>query len=161
MTSTPQMRNWLVHFQQSRPSIHRSVTLNYLFGRSPNPSVHLAHEDAHNNSLDASGISGLVIDNLSVAWLFPAASTQTLGCSWYRTGSGSDRVKHSTFGTTRKSYAPMFRRFQREHLSTHAVSGWIPSLPLRVLYRTLYSQWRNPNRWTRAELAGISSITCP
>src|SRR5882724_3688817 len=36
----------------------------------------------------------------------------------------------------------MLRRFQREHLSTHAVSGWIPSLPLRVLYRTLYSQWR-------------------
>jgi hypothetical protein len=51
-----------------------------------------------------------------------AASTEPLGCSWYRTGSGSDRVKHSTFGTTRKSSAPMLRRFQREHLSTHAVS---------------------------------------
>jgi hypothetical protein len=32
-----------------------------------------------NNSLDASGTSGLVIDNLSVTWLSPAASTQTLG----------------------------------------------------------------------------------
>ena len=31
---------------------------------------------APNNSLDASGISGLVIDNLSVMWLSPAASTQ-------------------------------------------------------------------------------------
>jgi hypothetical protein len=31
-----------------------------------------------NKSLDASGISGLVIDNLSVPWLFAAASTQTL-----------------------------------------------------------------------------------
>ena len=32
-----------------------------------------------------------------------ARSTLTLGGSWYRTGSGSDRVKHSTFVTTRKS----------------------------------------------------------
>ena len=32
-----------------------------------------------NKSLDASGTSGLVIDNLSVTWLSPAASTQTLG----------------------------------------------------------------------------------
>jgi hypothetical protein len=31
------------------------------------------------NSLDASGTSGLVIDNLSVTWLSPAASTQPLG----------------------------------------------------------------------------------
>ena len=30
-----------------------------------------------NKSLDASGTSGLVIDNLSVTWLFAAASTQT------------------------------------------------------------------------------------
>jgi hypothetical protein len=30
-----------------------------------------------NNSLDASGTSGLVIDNWSVTWLSPAASTQT------------------------------------------------------------------------------------
>jgi hypothetical protein len=30
----------------------------------------------YNKSLDASGISGLVIDNLSVTWLSPAASTQ-------------------------------------------------------------------------------------
>jgi hypothetical protein len=35
----------------------------------------------HNNSLDAGGISGLVIDNLSVTQLTPAASTQTLGIS--------------------------------------------------------------------------------
>ena len=33
----------------------------------------------YNKSLDASGISGLVIDNLSVTWLFPAASTQPFG----------------------------------------------------------------------------------
>jgi hypothetical protein len=32
-----------------------------------------------NKSLDASGISGLVIDNLTVTKLSPAASTQTLG----------------------------------------------------------------------------------
>src|SRR6266853_293701 len=32
-----------------------------------------------NKSLDASGTTGLVIDNLSVTWLSPAASTQTLG----------------------------------------------------------------------------------
>jgi hypothetical protein len=31
-----------------------------------------------NNSLDASGIGGLVIDNLSVTQLLPAASTQPL-----------------------------------------------------------------------------------
>jgi hypothetical protein len=30
----------------------------------------------HNKSLDASGTSGLVIDNLSVGKWFPAASTQ-------------------------------------------------------------------------------------
>jgi hypothetical protein len=35
----------------------------------------------YNKSLDASGISGLVIDNLSVTWLFPAASTQPFGAS--------------------------------------------------------------------------------
>jgi len=29
-----------------------------------------------NKSLDASGTSGLVIDNLAVTWLSPAASTQ-------------------------------------------------------------------------------------
>jgi hypothetical protein len=34
--------------------------------------------DAPNNSLDASGTSGLFIDNLIVARLFAAASTQTL-----------------------------------------------------------------------------------
>src|SRR5882762_6913198 len=33
-----------------------------------------------NKSLDASGISALVIDNLSVTQLFAAASTQPLGC---------------------------------------------------------------------------------
>jgi hypothetical protein len=32
-----------------------------------------------NKSLDASGTSGLVIDNLSVTWLSSAASTQPLG----------------------------------------------------------------------------------
>ncbi len=31
-----------------------------------------------NKSRDASGVSGLVIDNLSVLWLSPAASTQPL-----------------------------------------------------------------------------------
>jgi hypothetical protein len=33
----------------------------------------------YNKSLDASGTSGLVIDNLSVTWLSPAASTQPVG----------------------------------------------------------------------------------
>jgi hypothetical protein len=32
-----------------------------------------------NKSLDASGTTGLVIDNLFVTWLFAAASTQTFG----------------------------------------------------------------------------------
>jgi hypothetical protein len=32
-----------------------------------------------NKSLDASGTSGFVIDNLTVAWLTPAASTQAFG----------------------------------------------------------------------------------
>jgi hypothetical protein len=35
--------------------------------------------ERYNNSLDASGTSGLVIDNLSITQLFPAASTQTFG----------------------------------------------------------------------------------
>src|ERR1700674_4100858 len=34
--------------------------------------------------------------------------------------------------------------FNARTYSTHAVSGWTPSLPLRVLYRPLYSQWRDP-----------------
>ncbi len=34
-----------------------------------------------NKSLDASGTSGLVIDNLSVTWLTAAASTQPFGGS--------------------------------------------------------------------------------
>src|SRR5437588_4680304 len=37
----------------------------------------------NNKSLDASGTSALVIDNLSVAWLSPAASTQPLGFFLY------------------------------------------------------------------------------
>src|SRR5258707_8266902 len=36
---------------------------------------------APNKSLDASGTSGLVIDNLFVTWLSPAASTQPFGGS--------------------------------------------------------------------------------
>jgi hypothetical protein len=39
----------------------------------------------HNNSLDASGISGLAVDNLFVTWLLPAASTQPL-CPFYPVG---------------------------------------------------------------------------
>jgi hypothetical protein len=41
-------------------------------------SVARYNEGRSNKSLDASGISGLVIDNLSVAQLSPAASTQPL-----------------------------------------------------------------------------------
>jgi hypothetical protein len=33
----------------------------------------------HNKSLDASGVSGLLVDNLFVTWLSPAASTQPFG----------------------------------------------------------------------------------
>jgi hypothetical protein len=36
------------------------------------------NQGRYNKSLDASGTSGLVIDNLSVMWLLPAASTQPL-----------------------------------------------------------------------------------
>jgi hypothetical protein len=111
-----------------------------------------------NNSLDASGTSGLVIDNSSVTWLSPAASTQPLGCSWYRTGSGSDRVKHSTSSLHGNHSHQCSEDFNVRTHSTHAVSGWTPSLPLRVPYRTLCSAWRNPtNRWTRAAGAYFST----
>jgi hypothetical protein len=36
----------------------------------------------YNKSLDASGTTGLVIENLLVAWLRAAASTQPLGASF-------------------------------------------------------------------------------
>jgi hypothetical protein len=49
--------------QRSRVSLNNKPAARYNQGRS-------------NNSLDASGISGLVIDNLFLTWLFPAASTQ-------------------------------------------------------------------------------------
>src|SRR5436189_5444311 len=39
----------------------------------------MINSDEPNKSLDASGISGLVIDNLSVTWLTAAASTQPFG----------------------------------------------------------------------------------
>jgi hypothetical protein len=39
----------------------------------------LPHPGRHNKSLDASGISGLVIDNLPLTQLSPAASSQPLG----------------------------------------------------------------------------------
>src|SRR5882672_4292045 len=41
---------------------------------------------APNNSLDASGTSGFVIDNLTVSWLTAAASTQPLGRFKYHEG---------------------------------------------------------------------------
>ena len=37
-------------------------------------------------------------------------------CYWYRTGSGSDRVKHSTFVRTCNSHARALKRFQRGNL---------------------------------------------
>jgi hypothetical protein len=48
--------------------------------RSLNALRVLAQVSAPNKSLDASGTTGLVIDNLSVTWLLPAASTQSFGC---------------------------------------------------------------------------------
>ncbi len=45
-------------------------------GSVPNPFFSLAQI---NNSLDGSGIGVLVIDNQTVTWLSPAASTLTLG----------------------------------------------------------------------------------
>jgi hypothetical protein len=54
-------------------------------GSVPNPLFGVAQP---NNSLDASGTSGLVIDNWSVTWLSPAASTQPLG----RTRFGFDKM---------------------------------------------------------------------
>jgi hypothetical protein len=49
------------------------VTIN----RKPEARYNLGR---HNKSLDASGVSGLLIHNLSVAQSSAAASTQTLGC---------------------------------------------------------------------------------
>jgi len=46
--------------------------------RLPLLRTNFAYNGAHNKSLDASGFSGSLIDNLSVAQLFPAASTQSL-----------------------------------------------------------------------------------
>jgi hypothetical protein len=51
-----------------------------------------------------------------------------LDCSWYRTENGSDRVKHSTSVTTRKSHVPWSEDFNARIYSTHTVSGGIPSL---------------------------------
>jgi hypothetical protein len=45
-----------------------------------------------------------------------ARSYNCLACSWYRTGSGSDRVKHSAFAMTRPSYEFMLGSFRCEHL---------------------------------------------
>jgi hypothetical protein len=61
-------RMFLPHLSLSR--ILPAVMLSSGFSNLP----------TYNNSLDASGISGLVIDNLSVASLSPAASTQPLYC---------------------------------------------------------------------------------
>jgi hypothetical protein len=47
-------------------------------------------EALYNKSLDASGASGSLIANLSATWLFPAASTQTLGRPW-EDNDGLDR----------------------------------------------------------------------
>jgi hypothetical protein len=44
-----------------------------------------------NNSLDASGTSGFVIDNLNVAWWPPAASTQTLGVHRFEIQASSNQ----------------------------------------------------------------------
>ena len=49
-----------------------------------------------NKSLDASGTSGLVIDNLSVTWLSPAASTQPL--SRRRSKGKTDSLSRSLNG---------------------------------------------------------------
>jgi hypothetical protein len=73
--------------------------------------------------LDASGTSGLVIDNLSVTQLFPAASTQTLAVflrvkerrimrNWLRLiGSGKKPIIDH----------PFYRNYNWEHV------GMIPS----------------------------------
>ena len=58
------------------------AVLNAQYGRALCISVEWSARPTwarYNKSLDASGVSGLVIDNLSVTWLFPAASTQPLG----------------------------------------------------------------------------------
>jgi hypothetical protein len=52
-----------------------------------------------------------------------------LGCSSYRTGSGSDRVKHSTSVTTRKSHTPWSEDLNARLYSTHTVSGGIRRYP--------------------------------
>ena len=55
-----------------------------------------------NKSLDASGTSGLVIDNLSVTWLTAAASTQPLGI-FLMTIVKQVLGHHVTFGGERHS----------------------------------------------------------
>jgi hypothetical protein len=66
----------------------------------------------------------------------------TFSCLRYRTESGSERIKHATFVTT--TVLP-FQDFNANAYSTHAVCGWIPSLPLRVLYQRRYlTFWLKP-----------------
>jgi hypothetical protein len=60
--------------------VAKNAALSRFFGgRKPVARYNLGPD---NKSLDASGISGLLIDNLSVTQLSPAASTQTL-CSYF------------------------------------------------------------------------------
>ena len=59
------------------------VVENIKLGRALCPNVEWSTRPTgarYNKSLDASGTSGLVIDNLSLTWLSPAASTQPLCC---------------------------------------------------------------------------------
>jgi hypothetical protein len=56
-----------------------------------NVKIHSLQGSQSNNSLDASGISGLVIDNSSVTQLLPAASTQTLYASLSLTNARASR----------------------------------------------------------------------
>jgi hypothetical protein len=52
----------------------------------------------YNKSLDASGISGLVIDNLSVTWLFPAASTPPFGAAHKHREAHCHNFGHHSYG---------------------------------------------------------------
>src|SRR6266446_3163466 len=61
------------------PTLDPKLWLQWLTRSILTLTVASSADAPYNKSLDASGTSGLVIDNVSVTWLSPAASTQMFG----------------------------------------------------------------------------------
>ncbi len=80
-----------------------------------------------NKSLDASGTSGLVIDNLSVKSLSPAASTQTLGATagWHHNQLLlSEQLTDFTQGAGVKAYVFQVRLQEGDNLKFGRILVW-------------------------------------